>query len=157
MPPSPLGILLSALAPKWAAMTLNLCHQHCAPVSHLCVPHQFQHSIWGDVMLLEITYSKDCTLVPAAWCMTVVALLIPHFKSPATVVWHCLLGCSKLAYAQLLRFDAATTLRPAPKEEAGWIFARVFGILLKFLVRRGHVWEPSRAWDWDACMVVQHL
>ena len=39
-PPLPSGFLLSTLAPKWAALTLNLCTQHCVPVSHLHVPHQ---------------------------------------------------------------------------------------------------------------------
>ncbi len=38
--PPPGGLLLSILAPKWAALTLTLCTQHCVPVSHLCVPHQ---------------------------------------------------------------------------------------------------------------------
>ncbi len=32
--------LLSTLAPKWAAWTLTLCTQHCAPVSHLHAPQQ---------------------------------------------------------------------------------------------------------------------
>ncbi len=31
---------LRILAPKWAALTLTLCTQHCVPVSHLRVPHQ---------------------------------------------------------------------------------------------------------------------
>ncbi len=30
----------SKLAPKWAALTLTVCTQHCVPVSHLRVPHQ---------------------------------------------------------------------------------------------------------------------
>ena len=32
--------LLSTLTPKWAALTLTLCAQHCVPASHLHVPHQ---------------------------------------------------------------------------------------------------------------------
>ncbi len=39
-PPPPGGLLFSILAPKWAALTLTLCTQHCVPVSHLHVPHQ---------------------------------------------------------------------------------------------------------------------
>ncbi len=39
-PPPPGGLLLSILAPKWAAWTLIQCTQHCVPVSHLRVPHQ---------------------------------------------------------------------------------------------------------------------
>ncbi len=36
--PPPGGLLLSILAPKWAASTLNLCTQHCVPVSQLHIP-----------------------------------------------------------------------------------------------------------------------
>ncbi len=39
-PSSPGGFLLNTLAPKWAALTLTLCTQHCVPVSHLHVPYQ---------------------------------------------------------------------------------------------------------------------
>ena len=38
--PPPGGLLLSILAPKWAASTLTQCTQHCVPVSQLHVPHQ---------------------------------------------------------------------------------------------------------------------
>ncbi len=64
--PSPDGFLLSILAPKWAAMTLTLCTQHCVPGSHLHVPHQnststhFQYRIGGAVMLDAVTYGQDC-------------------------------------------------------------------------------------------------
>ncbi len=40
MPSSPSDFLLSTLAPKWAALTLTQCTQHCVPISHLHVPHQ---------------------------------------------------------------------------------------------------------------------
>ena len=39
-PPPPGGLLLSILAPKWAALTLTQCTHHCVPVSQLHVPHQ---------------------------------------------------------------------------------------------------------------------
>ncbi len=39
-PPPPVVFLLSTLAPKWAALTLNLSTQHCAQVSHLHAPHK---------------------------------------------------------------------------------------------------------------------
>ncbi len=38
--PPPVVFLSSILAPKWAALTLTLCTQHCAPGSHVHVPHQ---------------------------------------------------------------------------------------------------------------------
>ncbi len=38
--PPPGSLLLIILAPKWAALTFNLCTQHCVPVSQLHVPHQ---------------------------------------------------------------------------------------------------------------------
>ncbi len=38
--PPPGGLLLSTLAPKWAAWKLNRCTQHCVLISHLHVPHQ---------------------------------------------------------------------------------------------------------------------
>ncbi len=38
--PPPGGHLLSILAPKWAALTLTQCTQHCVPGSHLHIPHQ---------------------------------------------------------------------------------------------------------------------
>ncbi len=38
--PSPGGLLLCTLAPKWAALTLNLCTWHCVQVSHLHVAYQ---------------------------------------------------------------------------------------------------------------------
>ncbi len=37
---SPGGLLLSTLAPKWAASTLTLCTEHCVPASHLHISHQ---------------------------------------------------------------------------------------------------------------------
>ena len=40
MAPSPGGLLLSTLPPKWAALTLTQCTQHCVPVAHLHIPHQ---------------------------------------------------------------------------------------------------------------------
>ncbi len=39
-PPSLVGLILSILAPKWAAPTMNLCTEHCAWVSYLRIPHQ---------------------------------------------------------------------------------------------------------------------
>ncbi len=65
MAPPPGGLLLSILAPKWAALTLTLCTEHCVPVSHLHVPHQnststFQYSVRGAVMPDAITYGQDC-------------------------------------------------------------------------------------------------
>ncbi len=45
--PFPGGLLLSTLAPKWAALTLTLCAQHCVPVSHLHVPHQHSASTFS--------------------------------------------------------------------------------------------------------------
>ncbi len=37
-PPPQSGFLFSSLVPKWAALTLTLCTQHCVPVSDLHVP-----------------------------------------------------------------------------------------------------------------------
>ncbi len=38
VPPTPGGLLLSILALKWVASTLNLCTQHCVPLSQLHIP-----------------------------------------------------------------------------------------------------------------------
>ncbi len=65
MPSSPSDFLLSTLAPKWAALTLTQCTQHCVPVSHLHIPHQIfdsnmlQYSVSGLIMLDAFTYGKD--------------------------------------------------------------------------------------------------
>ncbi len=63
--PSPGGLLLSILAPKGAALTLNHCARHCVLVSHVHVPHQIFtptrfSSVSGLFMLNAITYGKDC-------------------------------------------------------------------------------------------------
>ncbi len=38
--PLPVGLVLSTAAPNWAALTLNICTQHCAHVSHIHAPPQ---------------------------------------------------------------------------------------------------------------------
>ena len=65
-PPSQVVFLLSTLAPKWAAFTLNICTRHCTQISHTCSTSKFhlnmlQYSTWGDVMLNAISYGMDCT------------------------------------------------------------------------------------------------
>ncbi len=70
MPLSPVGLFLNAQAPKWAVLTLKLCTQHCARVSHLHVPHQNSTSTWFstayEVMLCSTqlltarTVSEQC-------------------------------------------------------------------------------------------------
>ncbi len=65
MLPSPGSLLLSTVAPKWAALTLNVCTQHCAQVLHFYVLHQNylkKNVARNDVITVEITYGKDCTM-----------------------------------------------------------------------------------------------
>ncbi len=58
-------LLLSILAPKWAALTLTLCTQHCVPASHVRVPHRNSISTCFctvfQVAFDAFTYGKDCT------------------------------------------------------------------------------------------------
>ncbi len=52
IPASPASLstwpILSTLAPKWAALTLNLCTQHRSQVSHLHVPRQNSTNVPGQ-------------------------------------------------------------------------------------------------------------
>ncbi len=64
VPPNPVGFILSTLAPKWAAPTLNLCSQYSAQVSCLCVLHKIsakKYSTWRLVLPAANLYAKDCT------------------------------------------------------------------------------------------------
>ncbi len=59
-PPSPVGLTLSILAPKWAVLTMKLCTEHCAWVSYVHVPHQnstskcpsVAHEVWSCLWLI---------------------------------------------------------------------------------------------------------
>ncbi len=63
MLPPPVGLVLSILAPQWAAPTLNHCTQNCAQRS-ISAPHQnsnlmFQYSVGSEV--IPNLYALSCT------------------------------------------------------------------------------------------------
>ena len=49
------------------SLHIDLCTEHCVPVSQLHVPHQkfhlnlFQYSVGDGIMIDAITYGQDCT------------------------------------------------------------------------------------------------
>ncbi len=67
VPPSPVSLTLSILAPKWAAPTMKLCTEHCAWVSYVHVPHwnstskcpSVAHEVWSCPWLIFMPRSVE--------------------------------------------------------------------------------------------------
>ncbi len=73
MGPPPGDLHLSIPAPKWAALTLILCTQHCVPVSHLHVPHENSTST-----CFRTVFQVSSCLTHLLTARTVFVVLIRH-------------------------------------------------------------------------------